>query len=180
MSDIGKIDALDLEIVEILRRQGRLSAAEIADRVGNVTERTIRNRINSLVERRLLFLAAVADPQVFNGIYLDLMIDTEPSMMAEVANMLVEYDQIEWVGYGGGDHDVYASMLATSKEHALAIVEEIDRIPGIQSVKVTTHLAVLKTHGFRLRAATELRARIDAQDGGENRSPSKRSSKRKT
>ena len=145
-----------------LAENGRLPAAEIAERVGNVTERTIRNRINSLVERRLLFFGAIADPQVSDSIYIDLMVDTEPGRMAEVACILVEFTFVEWVAYGCGDHDVYASIRATGKRSALDIIERVNRIPGVRKARTVAHLAVLKTHGFKLRAADELRERLAA------------------
>ncbi len=162
-SKSSEIDDLDLAIVEAMAKNGRMSPAEIATAVGNVSERTVRNRLNALIERRLLFFPTVADPSARRGIYLDVAIDTESGLMTSVADALVDFPEVEWVGYGGGEHDVYCSLLVFDQVSALQVVEEIDRIHGVTSVRVTTHLAVIKSHGFRLRAADELRAKLDRQ-----------------
>lgn len=161
----GGIDDLDLAIVEAMALNGRMSPADIAATIGNVSERTVRNRLNALIERRLLFFPTVTDPSARGGIYLDVAIDTESGLMASVAESLVDFPQVEWVAYGGGEHDVYCSLLVFDQLSALEVVEEIDRIPGVMAVKVTTHLAVIKSHGFRLRAADDLRAKLDKRSG---------------
>lgn len=158
-------DDLDLAIVEAMSTNGRMSPADIAAKLGNVSERTVRNRLNALIERRLLFFPTVTDPWVRGGIYLDVAIDTQTGLMASVADCLVDFPQVEWVAYGGGEHDVYCSLLVFDQMSALEVVEEIDRIPGVMGVKVTTHLAVIKSHGFRLPAADELRAKLGRQRG---------------
>ena len=158
-----EIDGLDLAIVEAMATNGRMSPGDIASEIGDVSERTVRNRLNSLIERRHLFFPTVADPSVRHGIYLDVAIDTESGRMTSVADAVVDFPQVEWVGYGGGEHDVYCSLLVFDQHSALQVVEEIDRIRGVTGVKVTTHLAVIKSHGFRLRAADELRAKLEKQ-----------------
>ena len=159
------IDDLDLAIVEAMAMNGRMSPADIAVTISNVSERTVRNRLNALIEQRLLLFPTVTDTSVRRGIYLDVAIDTESGLMANVADCLVDFPQVEWVAYGGGEHDVYCALLVFDQTSALEVVEEIDRIPGVVSVKVTTHLAVLKSHGFRLRAADELRAKLNRWSG---------------
>lgn len=166
---VAEIDDLDLAIAEAMSSNGRMSPADVAEAVGNVSERTVRNRLNSLIERRLLFVPTVTDPSVSGGIYIDVALDTEAGMMACVAERIVDIPGMQWVAYGGGEHDVYGSLLVFDRLSALQVVEEIDRIPGVTGVEVITHLAVLKTHGFRLRAADELRAKLDkvSEGGGE-------------
>ena len=159
------IDDLDIAIVEAMAMNGRMSPADIAATIGNVSERTVRNRLNALIERRLLFFPTVADVSVRRGLYLDVAIDTQAGLMASVAYLLVDFPDVEWVGYGGGEHDVYCSLRVFDQTSALEVVEEIDRIPGVMGVKVITHLAVIKSHGFRLRAADELRAKLDRRSG---------------
>ena len=159
------IDDLDLAIVEAMAKNARMSPADIAAAIGNVSERTVRNRLNALIERRLLFFPTIADLSVRRGIYMDVAIDTESGLMTSVADSLVDFPQVEWVAYGGGEHDVYCSLLVFDQVSALQAVEEIHRIPGVTGVKVTTHLAVIKSHGFRLRAADELRAKLDRRSG---------------
>ena len=160
-----KLDSLDEGIAKLLAEDARMSASQISETLGDVTERTVRNRITSLIERRILLTTAVLDPVATGRVYLDLNIDTAPGKMADVADRLVDLPQIDMVSYGGGSHDVYAYLLAESLQFGLALVEEVDRIPGVISVKVTTHMAVLKSHGFRLRAADDLRARLNEERG---------------
>ena len=160
-----KINDVDLSIVEAMAKNGRMSPAEIAAKIGSVSERTVRNRLNALIERRLLFFPTVADVSVRRGTYMDVSIVTEAGMMTKVADRLVDFPQVEWVGYGGGEDDVYCAILVFDQVSALEAIEEIDRIPGVLGVKVTTHLSVIKSHGFRLRAADELRAKLRKQSG---------------
>ena len=116
------IDGLDLAIVEAMAMNGRMSPADIAATIGNVSERTVRNRLNALIERRLLFFPTIADVSVRRGIYLDVAIDTQAGLMASVADLLVDFPDVEWVAYGGGEHDVYCSLLVFDQASALEVV----------------------------------------------------------
>ncbi len=59
-----KIDNLDIKIVDLLMKDGRMACSEIARRIGGVTERAIRYRLERLVENRIIAITAVVKCQL--------------------------------------------------------------------------------------------------------------------
>ena len=169
MSEIDRFDDLDTKIVDQLIQNGRLSPAEIAKAIGDVSERTVRSRITSLIERRLVFVGAIADPHAMgNQVLADLLIDVEPGRTMEVADRLVDYPELSYVGCTAGIHDITAGLAVATNEALLDFVDDLGRIPGVRKVIVATVLTMLKTYGFKTRAADELRQRLRDRKDAKN------------
>ncbi|WP_420003874.1 Lrp/AsnC family transcriptional regulator [Arenibacterium sp. LLYu02] len=162
MSDNAQLDDLDRKIVEIMSSNGRMSPKEIADQIGSVTERTIRTRLKSLIDRKLVFTAVILDPRASGAdVYAELRLDVDPRHALEVVNAVVDHPLVDWVGYQGSDTDIAAAVVAMSAERVSALAEEFGEMPGVKSIRVKTYLTVLKSFGFRLKAADDLRARLE-------------------
>lgn len=161
MAQDDKLDDLDRSIVSTMSNNGRMSPVEIAERIGGVTERTIRTRLKSLIEKRLIYMATIPDPRAMgDSLHAELRMELEPKLAMMAADQIVDHPMIDWVGFRGSDVDLTAALLASSPEKVADVVEEISQIDGVRSIKVITFLTVLKSYGFRLQAADELRARI--------------------
>ena len=161
MNTTGLCDELDTQIVEYLVRDGRLSAANIAKRIGNVTERTVRTRMNSLIERRLISVGAIVDPATLgNHVIADLLIEVEPGRTLEIADRLVDYEELSYVACSSGVNNITVMINAPDNHALLEFAEVIGRVPGVRKVTVSTLLALLKTTGFKMLAADEIRSRL--------------------
>ncbi|MDB4054000.1 Lrp/AsnC family transcriptional regulator [Octadecabacter sp.] len=162
MATDDKLDDLDRAIVSAMSNNGRMSPAEIAERVGDVTERTIRNRLKTLIEKRLIYMATIPDPRAMgDSLHAELRMELDPKLAMAAADQIVDHPMIDWVGFRGSDVDLTAALLASSTEKVADVVEEISQIDGVRSIKVITFLTVLKSYGFRLQAADEMRAKLN-------------------
>ncbi len=172
MSSDDKFDDVDRRIVEAMSTNGRMSPSEIAERVGGVTERTIRNRLKSLIDKRLIYMATIPDPRAIGAsVHAELRMELEPSLAMRAADKIVDHPMIDWVGYQGSEVDLAAALLASSAERVSEVIEELGQIEGVKSIRATTYLSVLKSYGFRLQAADELRERVQAMDACEALAP---------
>jgi len=57
------IDKFDLEIVNLLLNDGRITASEIARHIGEISERAVRYRIDRMKEENVIRVSAVVNPK---------------------------------------------------------------------------------------------------------------------
>jgi Lrp/AsnC family transcriptional regulator for asnA, asnC and gidA len=157
------IDGTDLEIIELLVEDGRLSAAEIANRIGDVSERTVRNRLNSLVERKLIRIGALPDATALGmNVLADVAIEVEPGRVFEVARLLVDYENINYVACTTGETDISIQLGAKTIAELHAFVSDtIGNLPGVRKTITTVIPVILKTFGYKTRDFDKVAAALD-------------------
>lgn len=158
MDSTYHVDDTDLEIIDLLVENGRLSAAEIANRIGDVSERTVRNRLSSLFERKLIHIGALPDPTTMGMIVLaDVAVQVEPGKVFEVAKLLADFENINYVACTTGDTDISIQMGAkTVAELHAFVTDTIGRLPGVRKTMTTVIPVILKTFGYKTKAFDEL------------------------
>jgi DNA-binding Lrp family transcriptional regulator len=141
-----KPDEMDRRIVELLLEDGRMPSAEIARRLGNVSARTVSSRIDRLVERGLMRVTAVCNPRLLGyRIAADISIETEPRMVAEVAERLAQLDRVSYVALVAGDRDVAIQVnVADVEDLQTFISDELQAIPGVRRTKTYLLTRILK------------------------------------
>ncbi len=154
MTDAYQPDDTDLEIIDLLVENGRLTAAEIANRIGDVSERTIRNRLNALIERKLIRIGAMPDPAVLgHSVLADVFIETAPGRAREVADKLAAYDCINYVTCTLGVYDLSIQVMAgDNAELHRFLTDEVGRIPGVRKCTPLLVPELVKTFGYTTRA----------------------------
>lgn len=163
MDNTHHIDDTDLEIIDLLVENGRLSAAEIANRIGDVSERTVRNRLSSLFERKLIHIGALPDPTTLGlNVLADVAIQVEPGRVFEVAKLLADYENINYVACTTGETDISIQMGAkdVAELHAF-VANTIGNLPGVRKTMTTIIPVILKTFGYKTRAFDELAEELD-------------------
>lgn len=137
---MGKLDALDAAIVDLLMEDGRMSCAEIARRVGNVTERAVRYRIDRLVRRGVVRIGAIPNPSALGfGVMADVWLEVEPGRIREVAGRMAQFECVSYVACSTGDRDVSIQVVARDNAELYRFVAEvIGKVPGVR--KTTTLL----------------------------------------
>jgi Lrp/AsnC family transcriptional regulator for asnA, asnC and gidA len=163
MDNTNRIDDTDLEIIDLLVENGRLSAAEIANRIGDVSERTVRNRLNSLFERKLIHIGALPDPTTMGmNVLADVAIQVEPGKVFEVARLLVDYENINYVACITGETDISIQMGAkTVAELHAFVADTIGNLPGVRKTMTTIVPVILKTFGYKTKAFDELAEKLN-------------------
>lgn len=163
MDNTKRIDDTDLEIIDLLVENGRLSAAEIANRIGDVSERTVRNRLSSLFERKLIHIGALPDPTTLGlNVLADVAIQVEPGKVFKVARLLADYENINYVACTTGETDISVQMGAkTVAELHAFVADTIGGLPGVRKTMTTVIPIILKTFGYKTRAFDELAEKLN-------------------
>ncbi len=159
----NRVDDTDLEIIDLLIENGRISAAEIASRIGNVTERTVRNRLNSLFKRELIHIGAMPDP-ITRGLHViaDVAIQVEPGKVFEVARLLADYENINYVACTTGETDIAIEVGAkTVIELYTFVADTIGNMPGVRKTMTNVIPLILKTIGYKTKAFFELEEELN-------------------
>ncbi len=125
-------DELDMEIIGLLREDGRMSTQDIAKRLGS-TSSTIRKRIRRLEDAKAMRVVAVTD---FSAAGYDLLlaigIEVEQYNAEAVGRQLAELPEVFSVTMTTGPHDLEILVAAqTFDQLATFLHEEVSRIPGI-------------------------------------------------
>ncbi len=141
-----RLDELDRAIVEHLMEDGRMSAADIARDIKNVSDRTVSSRIDRMVQSGVMRIIPRIYPQNLGySISADLSIQTESKMLVQVAEALVELEEVSYVAIIAGDLDITIVVhVASVLELQRFITEKVLSITGVERSKTQIITQILK------------------------------------
>jgi Lrp/AsnC family transcriptional regulator for asnA, asnC and gidA len=141
-----KIDRVDQAIVRLLSEDGRMSSAEIARRIGDVSERSVRYRIDRLIQEGLIQVSAFANPRALGfTVTADIFIEVEPGHVLDVAQTMVEFECVSYVGCSTGDRDISIQVYARDNEELYRFVTEVvGNVPWVRKTSTILLPLVLK------------------------------------
>ena len=134
------MDALDEELIRLLRENARASTAELARRLG-ISRTTVQSRIERL-ERRRVILGYTVKADGGEAIKAHVMIATAPKVAPAVEAALRKIPEVRTLHSVSGVYDLIAIVAARSVGEMDAA---IDRIGQLQGVDRTTSSIVLST-----------------------------------
>jgi Lrp/AsnC family transcriptional regulator for asnA, asnC and gidA len=137
------LDDIDRSVIGLLNEDGRMPSAEIGRRLG-ISPRTVNYRIENLIKRGIINVRAVVNPKVLGyDVLADVLIETEPGRLKEVARAIAEFSQVSYVAGATGDRDISIQIVAHSNEELFNFVTEtLGNLPGVR--RTQTHLLPLK------------------------------------
>jgi Lrp/AsnC family transcriptional regulator for asnA, asnC and gidA len=140
---LDDLDSVDLAIVGLLQEQGRTTNAHIA-RVLGVSEPTVRKRIDRLVADEIIKLVAVLNPRK-TGYQTDVLIGirVEPGNLLTVGEALSQREEVVYLGYTTGRHDILVEMLFRDDEALFEFLNQ--QMPAVGSIVSTETYHVLRT-----------------------------------
>lgn len=141
-----EIDKTDWAIVNLLLEDGRMSASEIARRLGDVSERSIRYRIERMLKDDLIRISAVARPEALGfSIKADVLLEVESDYIRDVAQKLVDYENVTYVACSIGQTDVSIQIVAKDTDEVYRFVTEVvGKIPGVRRTTTSIVPLILK------------------------------------
>ena len=141
-----QLDELDIQIVQILHKDGRMAFTEIAKQVG-VSEATIRNRVQRLLESNAIKIQAYLNPDKlgFKNIALIQLKLTDLIAGQQVAQDLTTLDSVSYVAFVTGDYDLFLEVTYDTNETLLNFLTELRAKPEITDTSTITVLKLLKT-----------------------------------
>lgn len=131
------LDAIDRQIVALLLKDGRTSSAEITRRIGHVSERAVRYRIERLVRSNVIHVSAVVNPRAIGfDVMADVLIEVAPGQLQDVAERLVQFENISYVAGSVGEGDLSIQVYARDTEGLLQFVNEVvGKVAGVMRTK---------------------------------------------
>ena len=140
---LDDLDAIDLAIVRLLQDQGRTTNAHIARTLG-VSEPTVRKRIDRLMADEIIKVVAVLNPRK-TGYATDVLvgISVEPGSLLTVGEALSRCEEVVYLGYTTGRHDILVEMLFRDDEALFEFLNS--RLPPLGPIIGTETYHVLRT-----------------------------------
>ena len=141
-----KTDKIDQIIVDLLMKDGRMPAAEIARRVGHISERVVRYRIDRLVAEKVIQIRPIINPKAFGyTIIADVWLEVESEFIQEVTRLVSQFENISYIACSIGESDVSIQVLAKDASEVYKFITEvIGRIPGVRKTTTAIVPVILK------------------------------------
>jgi len=128
-----QFDQTDYKIIQILHKDARTSASEIARALG-ANERTIRKRIDRLVKLGAVRLTAIIDPDVFGYIIaVDIFLEVDADQEDAVINKFLSTPEISYIALGQGTKDLSIECrFKDNNEMRQFLRKKLPTIEGVQ------------------------------------------------
>lgn len=139
------LDQTDLNIIEALRKDGRVAFAQIAEQLG-VSPGMIRQRYSRLVDQGFLKVVAITNPiQMGYKTMAMIGIRVDGSKLLGVAEKISKLDEVIYLVISSGRFDIFAEVVC--RDHAdllLFITEKLSTIDGVRESESFMHLKIMK------------------------------------
>ena len=141
----GRLDKIDLFIIEAMRKDGREAFAQIAEKL-NVSPGMIRQRYNRLVKLGYLKVVAVTNPLMMGKRTMAMIgIRTDGRRMLEVANKLIKFDEVVYIVVVSGRYDIMVEVFCSDHEDLLKFMtEKLAKVEGVRETESFMHLKIVK------------------------------------
>src|SRR5436190_13403338 len=139
------LDENDLKVLEILRKDGRATFAEIAGQL-KVSPGMIRQRYNRLVDQGYLKVVAITNP-VHRGLKTMALIGvrTDGNQMLKVADKIAKLKEVVYLVVVSGRYDIMIEVFCRDHADLLNFVtEKLYAIDGVRETETFMHLKIVK------------------------------------
>jgi len=139
------MDAIDLEIINLLQKYGRMPFTDIAKELG-VSEGTIRNRVAKLLEDKVIYIVAMVDPaQVGFDAPAMIGVSVDPPQIESIAETISKFPEVSYLIMVSGEFDLFVEVLCRDRNHlATFLNQKLRRVPGIVGTKTFMTLKTYK------------------------------------
>ena len=136
---------LDLQIIEILKQDGRTNNQQIAEQTG-VTTNVIASRIRRMEKAKAMKIVAVSDFSAYNyDVLLPIGIDVKGRRADDVANDLSRLEEVASVQLASGKHDI--EILVTLRDLSQMnpfFLDKLSKIKGIRNLNPAIAIDIIK------------------------------------
>jgi Lrp/AsnC family transcriptional regulator for asnA, asnC and gidA len=142
---VSQTDEVDLQIIDSLRKDGRVAFAQIAEQL-NVSPGMIRLRYNRLVEQGYLKVVAITNPLRMGFKTMAMIgIRAEGSKLLDVAERVARLDEVIYLVISSGRFDLFAEVVCRDHEDLLRfITERLSTVDGVRETESFMHLKIAK------------------------------------
>lgn len=139
------LDATDMQLLQLLAGDGRLSVAELADQAG-VSESVVRRRVDALKAAGALRFATLVDPRLMGyECEFVLWLNIDLSRLEQVATALGERPEIRYLSATAGYSDLVAEVILPDLDSLYRFnTEVLGSLPGIRRSEIGLELQTVK------------------------------------
>jgi Lrp/AsnC family transcriptional regulator for asnA, asnC and gidA len=138
-----EIDPLDLQIIEYLQSDGRISYSYIAREI-EVPEATVRYRVKRLLDAGIIKISAFVNTgklKYQNVAYLEL--DVDPVFFDKTLQTLITMDKVSYIASVTGNFNLMMEYVYEDNDDLLAF---LNAIKGNREIKTIASRTILKIH----------------------------------
>jgi Lrp/AsnC family transcriptional regulator for asnA, asnC and gidA len=138
------IDDIDVEIIKLLKKNGRMPNTEIAGHL-DLSETAIRKRLKRLLDDEIIQVVAVVNQRKL-GYELEgnIKIRTDPKKNPLVKACLQQLNRIWYIARVTGASDFDVEFNVKSQDDLHELIETINQIDGIRSTELSLRLQLIK------------------------------------
>jgi len=154
-----KLDDLDIHLLSILQREGRIPLNELSNRIGLSTP-TVRKRIERLIELGVIkmFTVVVDKTKFRETISVFLIIEGKPEKIRNIGEKLAEYPEITEVYVVTGDHNLVAKAFIDDIDKLQTIIREISTMPDVYNIHASLINDTIKEEsGIQIKPGTGIK-----------------------
>jgi Lrp/AsnC family transcriptional regulator for asnA, asnC and gidA len=139
------LDQTDLNIIEALRKDGRVAFAQIAEQL-DVSPGMIRQRYSRLVDQGFLKVVAITNPTQMGYKTMAMIgIRVDGSKLLGVAEKISKLEEVIYLVISSGRFDIFAEVVCRDHEDLLLfITEKLSTIDGVRESESFIHLKIMK------------------------------------
>ena len=140
-----QIDEIDLQIIEALRKDGRVAFAQIAEQL-NVSPGMVRLRYNRLLEEGYLKVVAITNPLRMGFKTMAMIgVRVDGSKLLDAAEKISRLEEVIYLVVSSGRFDLFAEVVCRDHEDLLRfITEKLSTIDGVRDSESFIHLKIVK------------------------------------
>jgi Lrp/AsnC family transcriptional regulator, regulator for asnA, asnC and gidA len=145
LKESQELDNLDLQLMKLLQKDGRLSYTELSDML-DTTVGTVRNRVQRMMDQDILKIVGVVNPFI-TGMPSVAMFGVKVTInrLQEVIDQLVEIPEVRFVAASTGRYDLFVEVITSTNTELYRIIkEEFSKIEGIESTESSMFLEIHK------------------------------------
>jgi len=127
-----RLDAIDLQVIGLLKGDGRMSTREIARRCG-LPEGQARRRVTKLLDDGAIRVTVLTEPASV-GLLLSavLLINCRMDRIQAVSQELALRPEVRYVAFVAGSHDIIVEAFFYSRRHlAVFLTEQLATMDGV-------------------------------------------------
>lgn len=140
-----KISDIDLQILDYLRKDGRMPFAQIAKQL-NVSTGMVRIHYQKLVEKGALQIAAITNPMYIGRSKMAMIgVKVDGARLKEIINEISAFEEVVYLVFLTGNYDLFAEVVCRDKDHLLNfLTEKLYKVKGVRSSETFMYLDIVK------------------------------------
>jgi Lrp/AsnC family transcriptional regulator for asnA, asnC and gidA len=134
------LDGVNMQIIEYLQRDGRMSYAALAREVG-LSEARVRRRVERLLDGGTMEIVAVIDPLMLGSARQAMVGVKVTGDLRGVADAIAAMPEVDYLVVCAGGYDLLVELVCTDDDHLLRLLNDgIRTVPGVTSIETFTYL----------------------------------------